>query len=105
MSADEKGSHTGRVLGSAMAERVRINMIAFRKRRNLRQEDFAAKCGWGTHVVHRLETGISVWNIEKIERVSEAFGVPFSYFTLPFTGFEEDTALLRILRSLESPAE
>lgn len=93
-----------RVINSAMAERIRVNMIAFRKRHDLRQEDFASMCGWGTHVVHRLETGISTWNVEKVEKVAEVFNIPFCYFTLPFTGFEEDTSLIRVLRSLENLA-
>ena len=91
-------------LRTVLSERVRLNMISLRKRRGLRQEDFAAELGWGKHVIQRLEGGYNPWSIDKVYRVAEVFNIPPAYFFLPFTGFEEDTSLVRILRGIEATA-
>ena len=88
-----------------LAERVRANIVAFRKRRGLRQDDFAARCGWGRHIIARLEAGECAWSLAKLQRISQVFNIPATYFLLPLTGFEEDTSLIRFLRVLESIQE
>ena len=86
---------------TVLSDRVRLNMIFFRKRHGLRQEGFAARLGWGKHIIVRLENGYTPWSVDKIYKVSEVYGIPPAYFFLPINGYKEEATIINILRAIE----
>lgn len=88
-------------LSTVLSDRVRQHMTCLRKRRDLRQEDFAAMLGWGKHVIARLENGYTPWSVDKIYKVAEVFNIPPAYFFLPMNGYNENTNAINVIRAIE----
>lgn len=88
-------------MANKLEERVRLNMLAFRKRKGLSQKKFSEALGWGYHVLPDLEIGKVKWSLLRIDQVCDQFEVPPDYFLMGDEVFEEKTGLLRLLYNME----
>ena len=88
-------------MANKLEERVRLNMLAFRKRKQLSQKKFSEALGWGYHILPDLETGKVKWSLIRIDQVCDQFEVPPDYFIMGEEVYEEKTGLLRLLYKME----
>lgn len=84
-----------------LEEQVRLNMIAFRKGKKLRQKQFCDALGWGYHILPDLESGKTKWSLARIGQVCRVFQVPPDFFIMGEEIYEEKTGILRVLHQLE----
>ncbi len=84
-----------------LEERVRLNMLTYRKRKGKSQKEFCEALGWGYHILPDLESGKVKWSLARINQVSKYFQCPPDFFLMGDEVAEEKTGMLRMLYSLE----
>ncbi len=84
-----------------LEERVRLNMLTYRKRKGMSQKEFCESLGWGYHILPDLESGKVKWSLARINQVSKYFQCPPDFFLMGDEVAEEKTGMLRMLYTLE----
>ena len=84
-----------------LEERVRLNMLTYRKRKGMSQKEFCKALGWGYHILPDLESGKVKWSLARVNQVSKYFQCPPDYFLMGDEVAEEKTGMLRLLYNLE----
>ena len=84
-----------------LEERVRLNMLTYRKRKGMSQKEFCEALGWGYHILPDLESGKVKWSLARINQVSKYFQCPPDFFLMGDEVAEEKTGMLRMLYTME----